>query len=118
MEECTPQYLGVGGAVVREEYLGWWICGLCGHAQAAGDEIRRVGAGEATTAEALDRHVPFACATLSAPTRAAVDVFVAAVTRLLRRSLTRHRSLQPQPPPQGRKVAAGPDPPATEITID
>ncbi|KAF0903788.1 hypothetical protein E2562_029893 [Oryza meyeriana var. granulata] len=99
-EECTPQYI----AAVREEYLGRWICGLC--AEAVGDEIRRAGAGEITTAEALDRHVAFARAAPRAPARAAEDDLVAAVARLLRRCLDSPPA-SPAAPPQGRKVAAG-----------
>ncbi|AQL01324.1 uncharacterized protein LOC100275448 [Zea mays] len=97
-EECTPAYI----AAVRAQYLGRWVCGLC--AEAVGDEIRREGT--ITTAEALDRHVAFARAPRSrrAP---AEDDLVAAVARLLRRCLDSPPA-SPAPPPQSRKVAAGP----------
>ncbi|XP_066371456.1 uncharacterized protein [Miscanthus floridulus] len=93
-EECTPEYI----AAVRAEYLGRWVCGLC--AEAVGDEIRREGS-TITTAEALDRHVAFR----RAP---AEDDLVAAVARLLRRCLVDSPPASPAPPPQSRKVAAGP----------
>ena len=107
-EECTPAYI----AAVRAEYLGRWVCGLC--AEAVGDEIRREGS-TITTAEALDRHVAFARAPRAAPSsrRApAEDDLVAAVARLLRRCLVdsppASPAASPAPPPQSRKVAAGP----------
>ncbi|XP_020091197.1 uncharacterized protein LOC109712183 [Ananas comosus] len=80
-EECTPAYI----SRVRERHLGRWICGLC--AEAVKDEIGRSG-WPISTAEAIDRHASFFRAFRAvAPPDHAAQHLVAAIARLLRRSL-------------------------------
>ncbi|XP_072953468.1 uncharacterized protein [Typha angustifolia] len=82
MEECTPAYADK----IRAEYHGHWICGLC--AEAIKDEIRRSG-WAISTEDAMDRHRRFfkSFRSVSPPAKSA-EHLIAAVSRLLRRSLS------------------------------
>nr|CAD1827242.1 unnamed protein product [Ananas comosus var. bracteatus] len=95
-EECTPAYI----SRVRERHLGRWICGLC--AEAVKDEIGRSG-WPISTAEAIDRHASFFRAFRAvAPPDHAAQHLVAAIARLLRRSLDSPRAAAPAPPDSPR----------------
>lgn len=82
-EECTPQYI----EMIRERYMGKWVCGLC--SEAVKDEVirsRRI----ITTEEALNRHLNVCRKFRSSSPPVAGEIagdLITAFRHILRRSL-------------------------------
>ncbi|WOL03909.1 hypothetical protein Cni_G12629 [Canna indica] len=104
-EECTPAYI----AMVQERHGGRWICGLC--AEAVKDEICRSGL-LLSPEEAVGRHANF-CRRFrpggsSEPEVDAAEQLIAAVRKLLRRSLDSPRAVRSTPSSPRSKGEVGP----------